>query len=577
MLIFRKRLFSVLNQYVVFDQQLRFKSIIAITWNIAAINNNPFEYWITNEDKSYNRIMSSVSAFIDNPKECDLPVKEIFTEKMFSELEESMLDAGWVGVSETRKYWESEYKDRKIISQFIKDGLLGKKRLASMPDRVTNSINTANDGVVMRPSVINCYSGDLGSVDKWWTQWREFIFKKKVTIKKHNKLKEVKVRDMISKIKKSKYPSITLEEEKISIPLQTLCAAIFDAILVHMMNEIDSKSWQPLRKNICEKLNNKKSERTMEILETTYGNVDIQFLQEVSSSFVDDAKKRPLAEIFDIHYPAAMDSDRDQNSFILLKKGKYRDISEVTDEIIKELDSTKQVPITNGDFLALTAVDIEDGMKYLLGSFHGDTNGLATIPIVTAMHAYASTKRPDHKLLFGMDANTYHKPESDQQGVVDFSNFYSSKKLNSCYGPRPNPMNFTTFHARTHLQPQLNKAVKLEEKDVKGDKNPKDFILFFSSDFAIKSTTKDNTGELKYIENMVFPTLFFPSDHGVTSTTLIEQEVERTISGDIISNINTAKFVKKSQSDIDISLKIESGGSVAPQIQKLLRSRKPSR
>jgi hypothetical protein len=559
MLIFRKRLFSVLNQYIVFDQQLRFKSIKAITWNIAAINNNPFEYWITNEDKSYNRIMSSVSAFIDSPGDNDLLVKDIFTDKMFSELEESMLDAGWTGVSETRKYWESEYKNRKIISQFIKDGLLGKKRLASMPDRVTNSINTANEGVVMRPSVINCYNGDLGTVDKWWTQWREFMFKKEVTVLKHDKLKVVKIRDMITKIKRSKYPAITEEEEKVSIPLQTLCAAVFDAILVHMMNKIDGNSWQPLRKNICEKLNNRKAERTMDILETSYGNVDIQFLQEVSSSFVDAAKKRRLAEIFDIRYPAAMDGDRDQNSFILLKKGRYRDVSEVTDEVLKELDSTKQAPISKGDFLALTAVDVEDGMKYLLGSFHGDTNGLATIPIVTAMHAYAISKRPDHKLLFGMDANTYHKPESDQQGVVDFATFYSSKKLNSCYGPNPNPINFTTFHARTHLQPQLNKAVKLEEKDIKGDKNPKDFILFFSSDFAVRSTTKDNTGELKYIENMVFPTLSFPSDHGVTSTVLVEQPVEQTIS-----------------SHID-STKTEIERSAGPQVQKLLRSRKPSR
>jgi hypothetical protein len=27
------------------------KQIKALTWNIAAINNNPFEYWITNDDK----------------------------------------------------------------------------------------------------------------------------------------------------------------------------------------------------------------------------------------------------------------------------------------------------------------------------------------------------------------------------------------------------------------------------------------------------------------------------------------------------------------------------------------------
>ena len=132
---------------------------------------------------------------------------------------------------------------------------------------------------------------------------------------------------------------------------------------------------------------------------------------------------------------------------------------------------------------------------------------------------------PDRKLLFGLDANTYAHPDKDQQGVTDFAQFYTNLNLNSCYGKTPNPLNFTTFHARTHLQTQLNKAISLEEKDLKGDKNPKDFILFFDSDYHIINTIKDNTGNKKYIENMVFPTLSFPSDHGITSTILYENNI----------------------------------------------------
>jgi hypothetical protein len=499
------------------------KVLHAITWNIAAINNNPFEYWITNKDGNYNRLMSDVSAFIDNPGDNDILVKEIFTERMFDDLEESMTAAGWSGIMETRKKWESEYRDRKIISGFIKDSLLGKKRLASMPDRVTNTINTVSGDVVMRPSVINCYNaGDLSTIDAWWVQWRQFMFQTEITVRKHGAEKTIRVSDMISKIKRSKYPSITAEEEEISIPLQMLCAAIFDAILVDMMNKIGNQVWQPMREDICNKLNRRKNDRTIEILETSYGSADIQFLQEVASSFAETAKTKALSNMFEVHYPSTMDSDRDQNSFILLKKGKFRDVSEVTTEVLEQLDSSKQVPIANGDLLAVTCIGAEDGTKYLLASFHGDTNGLATVPIVAAMHKYAISKRPDHILLFGMDANTYNKPESDQQGMVQFAEFYRSMKLNTCYGLTPDPENFTTFHARTHLQPQLNKAVRLEDKDKYGDKNPKDFIVFFASDFTVLETVKDNTGEKKYVENMVFPTLTFPSDHGITSTVLQE-------------------------------------------------------
>lgn len=45
---------------------------------------------------------------------------------------------------------------------------------------------------------------------------------------------------------------------------------------------------------------------------------------------------------------------------------------------------------------------------------------------------------------------------------------------------------------------------------------------FFDADFKVQSTNKDNTGRKVYVENMVFPTLSFPSDHGITSTVLVE-------------------------------------------------------
>jgi hypothetical protein len=128
-----------------------------------------------------------------------------------------------------------------------------------------------------------------------------------------------------------------------------------------------------------------------------------------------------------------------------------------------------------------------------------------------------------------MDANTYTVPESDQYGVVQFAQYYTSKNLNSCYGPTPNAYNFTTFHARTHLQPQLNKAISFQEKDKKGDKNLKDFIIFFREDYKVISTTKDNTGDKIYVEGMVFPTLSFPSDHGITSTVLEEVQQRKRL------------------------------------------------
>ena len=124
------------------------------------------------------------------------------------------------------------------------------------------------------------------------------------------------------------------------------------------------------------------------------------------------------------------------------------------------------------------------------------------------------------RLIFGLDANTYEHEAPGKQDVLGFARAYVAKGLTSCWGDTPAPTNHTTYNARTYLQAQLQKAAKQSETAAKGDKNPKDFLLFSPASFTVRSTTKDNTGERRYVEDMVFPTLQFPSDHGVLSTTL---------------------------------------------------------
>ena len=51
-----------------------------------------------------------------------------------------------------------------------------------MPDRITNTINLADGGTTFRPTVINCYDGELGSMTAWWSAWRSFFFASSVTV-----------------------------------------------------------------------------------------------------------------------------------------------------------------------------------------------------------------------------------------------------------------------------------------------------------------------------------------------------------------------------------------------------------
>jgi hypothetical protein len=395
-----------------------------------------------------------------------------------------------------------------------------------MPDRITNTINVEGDDLpTCRPTVINMYDGDLSTMDQWWSAWEKFMFVTPLKIKGKEGVEEKIPYSLLQPIKKAKYPDISEQEEKDSLPLQTMCGAIFDAILVHMMNTVEKPEvWQPLKRTMVESLNKKKVPHTLEILQKTYVSSDIITLQEVSSSFIDQARNSGLGKKFHIIASSALDSVRDQNSVILLNRDTFPNgsSSEITSSVEKSFPEGVAVPVAKGDILAITATSV-DGVPFVVASFHGDTDGLATKPVLDAIVKTMSSSPTlvSHRLIFGLDANTYEHPTpGKQQDVLDFGKRYVSHGLTSCWGDVPNPQNYTTYNARTYLQPQLNKACKQDEKRENGDVNPKDFILFSKTEFEIVSTWKDNTGEKEYIEDMAFPTLKFPSDHGILATIL---------------------------------------------------------
>mmetsp|Transcript_18802 Transcript_18802/g.39097 ORF Transcript_18802/g.39097 Transcript_18802/m.39097 type:complete len:536 (-) Transcript_18802:147-1754(-) len=494
------------------------------TWNIAAINNNPFEYWITyDENPEYEKIMTAIEGFLENPGDKDVPVSSVFTEEMYGELEKRMTEVGWDNV---KSYWDGDFKNRKIVTEFMKDPLLGSKRLASMPDRITNTINVVgSDEPVCRPTVINMYDGDLSTLPGWWSAWEKFMFDTPLQVEDKGEIKNDPPYKMLQPIKKAKYPDITEEEEKVSLPLQTMCGAIFDAILVHMMNTVSEPAvWQDLKRTMVENLNKQKVPHTLDILENVYGDSDVITLEEVSASLIEQARKRALGQKFWIVAPGDMDAVRDQNSVIFLSKETFPagPSAEITALVESSFEEGVDVPIAKGDILAITATD-RDGIPFVIAAFHGDTNGLATKPVLSAiMKAMASDSAlVTHKLIFGLDANTYEKAKpGKQQDVLEWGKHYVSYGLTSCWGDVPNPSNYTTFNSRTYLQPQLNKACKKSDKRANGDVNPKDFIVFGKNDFKVSHTWKDNTGEKKFIEDMAFPTLNFPSDHGILATIL---------------------------------------------------------
>jgi len=83
-------LFVCVSLVVMYAMSLRESSptkLNVATWNLAAINNNPFEYWLTiQDDPKYSDLMSKVEGMVKNPGPRNVLVNEIFTEDMFRRL-----------------------------------------------------------------------------------------------------------------------------------------------------------------------------------------------------------------------------------------------------------------------------------------------------------------------------------------------------------------------------------------------------------------------------------------------------------------------------------------------------------
>jgi len=130
--------------------------------------------------------------------------------------------------------------------------------------------------------------------------------------------------------------------------------------------------------------------------------------------------------------------------------------------VLTPLSAREQVAA--GDLLLVTATH-RDGTRYLLGSFHGDTDGLATLPTLRAVHGVAARLKAaggEAVVVFGLDANVYFAPGKKQQGLDGFVDEFGSLGYASSWGDdhRTPAVGYTSFCARTFLQPQLQKAVR---------------------------------------------------------------------------------------------------------------------
>ena len=442
---------------------------------------------------------------------------------MFEDLRNEMLSQNIEFVGHVESAWMEDYKDRYAISEFLTDKLLGLKRLISMPDRITSCVHDADGEIIHRPSVTNEYLGSMDTIECWWESWKNFMFGTSVKVVTAASQKDVTpklIYQLIDPILRSKYPAVTVHEQMISTPLQILCLALYDAVLWWIMNTVAKDSWQMIKHSLCCALIKNKFENTVKIIKESYSSSDVIFLQESAAAFV-SVLRREIQDLFLVIQPRLLDGKRDQNSLILARRARFigSTVTEITDEALNNLGGDW---VAAGDLLAIT-IEGRCGNRFILASFHGDSNGLATQPLVVALNALAEEDYSGHVLVCGLDANTDSKASFEgvsSRGVQGFNDFIRSCGMVSCWGATPDPGLFTTCNSRTSLQPQLHKAVRMAERVSKAQRSLKDWIVAFDSQVAADGTARDNTGRRSFVADVVFPTLHFPSDHAIISTQL---------------------------------------------------------
>lgn len=310
------------------------------SWNTAAVNNNPFEYWISSSNPSYDVLMKKFQTFIEN-RDNDFCINQILTQKMFDELCKEMLMARIEGVESLKILWTDEFSPRMAIHQFLMDDTIGTKRLASMPDRITNTIHLADGSILTRPTAINSYDkGSLNSLNSWWSQWTVYMFHTDVILINSGdssiQQSPQRIYSLIGPLLRSKYPAISIDEQAISVALQILCLAILDAILVYILNLIMPVQWESIRRELCNALIASKNSRTCSILVEAYSDHDIIFIQEAAAFFANEARLLPdLRSKFTLVCPWNMDAKRNQNSLILVNKQRFKEESaqDVTQQV----------------------------------------------------------------------------------------------------------------------------------------------------------------------------------------------------------------------------------------------------
>lgn len=149
-----------------------------LSWNIAGINNNPWEYYVALDDDRYNMLMSEIEGYLTKTGK-SVKVQQVldqiddqFLEKISNLLGDRCSDFSAMMSSET----VSQHLSGSLCA-FLESKHFGNTRLISWPDRLLNTIDGEDEKEqsLYRPTAINYYPDRFQDASDWFQTWLSFM------------------------------------------------------------------------------------------------------------------------------------------------------------------------------------------------------------------------------------------------------------------------------------------------------------------------------------------------------------------------------------------------------------------
>lgn len=510
------------------------KEISVMSWNVASVNANPFEYWMKKYSEIYDKFMTKIDKLLDTRQRgqserqellnsdqlCDFKkIEDYFNNETINNIiseVKTTLNYNNDVYNQVLEYYNKNLKSVKIID-VLHNKLYVDSRMYSHPDKELSK-NTKNP----RPALTTTYEDStvFNDLNKWQKAWTKHVITKK------------NIKAITDWPDQSKAPLIEGMTPEMRNILGVLFLFFYDAsfIIAKQLTKTSTAEFNELRNDIIDNLVKSKTKNTCQIIHDN--NCDIVFLQEVGHDLKRLLKSQSKFKIYD-----------SKETCILIHRNINDHVTNV--ELINNLFNEKF------DICALRCKI--NNYDYVLASFHADGKGKQT-PIF--LNKLSNILTDSNLLIAGMDANCvwndYGKAPDNVKineilEIFENENFINAVKFENISDKTKRAIYNTTNKARTFFQAQTDKAVSIDEVDENSDKNPKDHI--FVKDLQVLKWSKMPYGKDPMLlngpmlSNGPMPSKEFPSDHAI-----IEADIELPV-GNII-NINPMKAINKIRSKI---------------------------